>query len=120
MLRRLSLVAATLARAVAFPAPTEAAPTPRAEGTKAPDFEGKEFVNGEPCSMRSLRGQVVFFEIFRTWCGPCKKAAPHLTELHEKYGAKGLKVSGITNDAPRLTPPTTTPACRVALMAICC
>jgi peroxiredoxin len=69
-----------------------------APGDKAPDFVGKEFVNGEPCSLKSLRGQVVFLEIFRTWCGPCNEQAPHLTELHEKYGAKGLRVIGITNE----------------------
>jgi thiol-disulfide isomerase/thioredoxin len=99
MIRRISFVAAALLLGIAGTARTEAAPTPLAEGAKAPDFEGKEFLHGEPCSMRSLRGQVVFFEIFRTWCGPCKKAAPHLTELHEKYGAKGLRVIGITNEA---------------------
>lgn len=71
-------------------------------GEKAPDFEGKEFINGEPCSLRSLRGQVVFLEIFRTWCGPCNQQAPHLTELHEKYGERGLRVIGITNEARAL------------------
>lgn len=68
-------------------------------GDKAPDFDGKEFVNGEACSLRSLRGQVVLLEIFRTWCGPCNQQAPHLTELHEKYGERGLRVIGITNEA---------------------
>jgi peroxiredoxin len=71
---------------------------PIAPGDRAPDFVGKEFVNGEPCSLKSLRGQVVFLDIFRTWCGPCNEQAPHLTELHEKYGAKGLRVIGITNE----------------------
>jgi thiol-disulfide isomerase/thioredoxin len=99
MIRHMSFVAATLLLAFAGSSRAQAAPTPLPEGTKAPDFEGKEFVNGEACSLRSLRGQVVFLEIFRTWCGPCKKAAPHLTELHEKYGSKGLRVIGITNEA---------------------
>ena len=38
-----------------------------AEGDTLPDFEGKEFVNTEPCSFKSLRGHAVLVEIFRTW-----------------------------------------------------
>lgn len=38
-----------------------------AEGDTPPEFEGKEFVNTEPCSFKSLRGHVVLVEIFRTW-----------------------------------------------------
>ena len=36
-------------------------------GAAAPEFEGKEFVNTEPCSFKSLRGHAVLVEIFRTW-----------------------------------------------------
>ena len=38
-----------------------------AEGDAAPEFEGKDFVNTEPCSFKSLRGHAVLVEIFRTW-----------------------------------------------------
>jgi hypothetical protein len=49
-----------------------AAAAPRAEaglgvGDAAPDFEGVEFINTEPCSFKGLRGHVVLVEIFRTW-----------------------------------------------------
>lgn len=36
-------------------------------GEVAPEFTGKEFVNTEPCSFKSLRGHAVLVEIFRTW-----------------------------------------------------
>ena len=36
------------------------------EGDTAPEFEGTEFVNTEACTLRGLRGQAVFLEIFRT------------------------------------------------------
>ena len=36
-------------------------------GDTAPDFEGAEFINTEPCSFKSLRGHAVLVEIFRTW-----------------------------------------------------
>lgn len=38
-----------------------------AEGDTPPEFEGKEFVNTEPCSFKTLRGHAVLVEIFRTW-----------------------------------------------------
>ena len=37
------------------------------DGAAAPAFEGKEFINTDEISMTDLRGQVVFYEIFRTW-----------------------------------------------------
>ncbi|MFM8979389.1 MAG: hypothetical protein ACKOSS_02855 [Planctomycetia bacterium] len=36
-------------------------------GESAPEFEGAEFVNTEPCSFKSLRGHAVLVEVFRTW-----------------------------------------------------
>ena len=38
-----------------------------AEGDKAAQFEGKEFVNSAKCDLKSLRGRVILYEIFRTW-----------------------------------------------------
>jgi hypothetical protein len=37
------------------------------EGESPPEFEGKEFINSKKCDLKSLRGQVVLYEIFRTW-----------------------------------------------------
>ena len=38
-----------------------------AEGDKAAQFEGKEFINSSKCDLKSLRGRVILYEIFRTW-----------------------------------------------------
>ena len=38
-----------------------------AEGDKAAQFEGKEFINSAKCDLKSLRGRVILYEIFRTW-----------------------------------------------------
>ncbi|MDA1193638.1 MAG: hypothetical protein O2894_00480 [Planctomycetota bacterium] len=35
-------------------------------GDRAADFEGKEFVNSEPVDLKSLRGRIVFIELFST------------------------------------------------------
>lgn len=37
------------------------------QGEKAAEFEGKEFVNSAKCDLKSLRGRVILYEIFRTW-----------------------------------------------------
>lgn len=37
------------------------------EGDSPPEFTGKEFINTEPCSFKTLRGHAVLVEIFRTW-----------------------------------------------------
>jgi hypothetical protein len=38
-----------------------------AEGDKAAEFAGKEFINSSKCDLKSLRGHVILYEIFRTW-----------------------------------------------------
>lgn len=40
-------------------------------------------------------GKIVIFDIFATWCPPCRAAAPHLSSLMEKYKDK-LVIIGIT------------------------
>lgn len=44
-----------------------AAPVLAGVGDKAPDFDGTEYVNTPEVSMKDLRGQVILYEIFRTW-----------------------------------------------------
>jgi hypothetical protein len=48
---------------LAAPFPAEAKLT---LGDAAPDFEGKEWFNTEPTSLKRLRGRIVFIELFST------------------------------------------------------
>jgi hypothetical protein len=57
---------AVVATAVVWSGP-EPARADLAEGEKAVAFEGKEFVNSAKCDLKSLRGRVILYEIFRTW-----------------------------------------------------
>ena len=41
------------------------------------------------------KGKVIIFDIFATWCPPCKATAPHLSSLQKKY-KDDLVVIGIT------------------------
>ena len=36
-------------------------------GDRVPNFEGKEFINSAKCDLKSLRGRIILYEVFRTW-----------------------------------------------------
>ena len=64
-MRKSFVAAAVLAAAVWIaPQPSRA---DLSEGAKAANFEGKEFINSAKCDLKSLRGHVILYEIFRTW-----------------------------------------------------
>lgn len=41
-------------------------------------------------AVKSHKGQVVLIDVWFRGCPPCVKKFPHLVELHNKYGSKGL------------------------------
>jgi len=45
--------------------------------------------------VKNASQRVVIFDIFATWCPPCRAAVPHLSELQEKYKNE-LLILGIT------------------------
>jgi len=45
--------------------------------------------------LEGANGKVIIFDIFATWCPPCRKAAAHLSSLQKKY-KDDLIVIGIT------------------------
>ncbi len=54
--------------------------------------------DGKPIGWDDLQGKVVLIDFWGVWCGPCRKAIPHLKELAEKHAADGLVVIGIHTD----------------------
>lgn len=46
-------------------------------------------------SVENTKGKVIIFDIFATWCPPCKAAASHLSSLQAKY-KDDLVIIGIT------------------------
>ena len=56
-------------------------------------------LNGDSVSLAAHRGKVVLFNIWATWCHPCRDEIPELQELHEKYRARGLELVGVSVDA---------------------
>jgi len=66
-------------------------------GDTAPDFSLEDLA-GEKIELEDFRGKVVLLDFWSTKCPPCRKAMPHLQELHEKYKDKGLVVLGVSLD----------------------
>ena len=46
-------------------------------------------------TLENSKGKIVIFDIFATWCPPCRAVASHLSSLQEKYKDK-LVVIGLT------------------------
>jgi peroxiredoxin len=68
-------------------------------GNPAPDFQVKALTGSKgPIGLKSLHGQVVLLDFWGTFCEPCKKSFPKFEALSEKYGKKGFRVVGISED----------------------
>jgi cytochrome c biogenesis protein CcmG/thiol:disulfide interchange protein DsbE len=57
---------------------------PVAAGKLAPDFTLKT-LSGETISLTSLRGKVVFLNVWATWCGPCREEMPSIQALYDEF-----------------------------------
>lgn len=67
-----------------------------AVGAQAPGLDIELWTRGDQTSIES--GKVYVIDFWATWCGPCKRSIPHLTELQKEYGDKGLTIIGISNE----------------------
>jgi peroxiredoxin len=72
-------------------------------GTKAPDFElkamdGKRFVLHE-----ELAHGPIILAFFKVSCPTCQYAFPFLERLERAYGHKGVRMVGVSQNAPRDT-----------------
>lgn len=61
------------------------------------DLQNKEYKvikAGRDFTLEGLEDKVILFDIFATWCPPCRASAPNVASLQEKY-IKDVKVIGI-------------------------
>ncbi|MGD0670696.1 MAG: TlpA disulfide reductase family protein [Candidatus Binatus sp.] len=70
------------------PETAEQSRTTVAAGSRAADFK-LETLDGTTVSLESLRGKVVFLNVWATWCGPCREEMPSMQTLYDDF--KGNK-----------------------------
>ena len=58
-------------------------------------------VDGAKFRLSDFNDKIIVVDLWATWCGPCRLEVPHLVELQNEYGAKGVEVIGLTTEDPR-------------------
>ncbi len=66
-------------------------------GQPAPDIKLNS-PDGKPYALSDLKGKVVLLDFWASWCGPCRKANPHVVELYDKYNKQGFEVFSVSLD----------------------
>lgn len=67
-------------------------------GKAVPEYRAVS-VDGDSVSLASQRGKVVLFNVWATWCHPCRDEIPELLVLYDKYKPRGLELVGVSIDA---------------------
>jgi thiol-disulfide isomerase/thioredoxin len=87
-----------MARGKTGPPPaTPATDSDSAVGETMPAYKA-ELLDGKPFDIGAERGNVVFLNLWATWCGPCRYEIPELQKLHTEYAPQGFKVVGVSLD----------------------
>src|SRR5947209_15646157 len=55
---------------------------PVAAGNQAANFN-LEALDGRTVTLESLRGKIVFLNLWATWCGPCRQEMPSMETLYD-------------------------------------
>ncbi len=66
-------------------------------GQPAPDIVLND-PNGNVKKLSDLKGNVVLLDFWASWCGPCRRANPHVVEVYNKYKKDGFTVYSVSLD----------------------
>lgn len=63
------------------------------------DLSG-EFKNldGRTVSLADFPGEVLFVNVWATWCGPCREEMPSMADLYREFGGQGLSMVAISSE----------------------
>lgn len=69
-------------------------------GAKVPDFTFTDHATGQPTSLYAqLAGKrYLLFDVWASWCGPCRREIPNFKAMYEKYKDAGFTVVSISAD----------------------
>lgn len=71
-----------------------------APGTQSPSFNFDNYKGGKT-TLESLKGKVLYLDIWATWCKPCREEIPYMKELEQKFRGKNIEFVGISIDNPQ-------------------
>ena len=54
-----------------------------------------EGIDGRMVSLEDYKGKFVLLNFWATWCAPCRKEMPAMSNLHNEFGGEGLEVVGV-------------------------
>lgn len=66
-------------------------------GAPAPEIELPD-LKGKTRKLSDLKGKVVLLDFWASWCGPCRKANPHVVDVYQRYKNKGFDVFSVSLD----------------------
>ena len=66
-------------------------------GTVAPEIALKT-IDGKQFSLKSLRGKYVVVDFWASWCPDCRKDAPNVVAMYNKFHKKGVEFVGVSFD----------------------
>ncbi len=69
-----------------------------AVGAPVPAYRATS-LEGDSVSLAEHRGKVVLFNVWATWCHPCRDEIPELRKLQARYQERGLELIGVSVDA---------------------
>jgi thiol-disulfide isomerase/thioredoxin len=71
-------------------------------GSKAPSIDIEHWVQnggGKFAPVKEFEsGKVYIIEFWATWCGPCRAAMPHISEIQDKYASRGVTVVSVSDE----------------------
>lgn len=67
------------------------------KGSPSPSFNYPD-TSGKNISLESLKGKLVYVDVWATWCGPCKAQIPFLKQLEEKYREEDIAFVSLSID----------------------
>jgi len=70
------------------------------KGSPAFNFSFED-INGKQVTLASLKGKVVYIDIWATWCKPCINEIPSLKKLEKEYEGKNVVFVSISIDAQK-------------------
>ena len=66
-------------------------------GQPAPDIKLPS-PDGQEYALSDLKGKIVLIDFWASWCGPCRRANPHVVETYKKYKDQGFTVYSVSLD----------------------